>query len=232
MCDEVYEASRSRRYAIEMDSLFAMTKKPKYYVVWKGRKTGIFRSWKECSTQVSGYPDAEYKAFENLAAAETAFQNQYQEFEGKRITKLSQERFLATGTPILDSYAVDAACSGNPGLLEYRCVHTRTQREIFRQGPFPGATNNVGEFLAIVHALALCQKNGITQPIYSDSISAISWVRSKKCNTDLVRNEGNVALFQLIKEAEDWLKDHLYLNQVLKWDTEAWGEIPADFGRK
>lgn len=209
-----------------------MTRKMKCYAVWKGRKTGIFSNWEECSAQVSGFPNAEYKAFESKAAAEKAFLNVYKEQKGRHRPKPSQKRLLAIGEPILDSYAVDAACSGNPGLLEYRCVHTQTRREIFRKGKFKNGTNNIGEFLAIVHALMLFKKKGLTQPIYSDSINAIAWVRRKKCKTNLIRDERNDKLFELIAKAEAWLKDNPYPNQILKWETKVWGEIPADFGRK
>jgi ribonuclease HI len=204
----------------------------KFYVVWKGRRTGIFASWDECSAQVSGYPDAEYKAFPSREAAEKAFRGQYKEYKGKHVSSLSQERLLEIGQPTLASYSVDASCIGNPGSLEYRCVDNQTGREIFRQGPFEHGTNNIGEFLGIVHALALFKKNGIDLPLYSDSVDAIGWVKDKKCKTRLTRDERNVELFELIERAETWLRNNDYTNNILKWETEAWGEIPADFGRK
>jgi ribonuclease HI len=116
--------------------------------------------------------------------------------------------------------------------VEYRCLHTRTREVIFQQGPFANGTNNVGEFLAIVHALAFCQQKGLTLPIYSDSYNAILWVSQKKCNTRLARDGSNEELFALIERAERWLQQNEYENEVLKWETEAWGEIPADYGRK
>ena len=204
----------------------------KFYVVWKGRKTGIFDRWEDCSAQVTGYPDAEYKSFPNREAAEKAFRSQYEEYKGKHISGLSQERLLEIGQPILSSYSVDAACSGNPGLLEYRCVDNQTRRELFKQGPFENGMNSVGEFLGIVHALALCKKNGLGLPIYSDSVNAINWIKSKQCKTRLARDEGNAELFNLIGRAETWLRNNDYANEILKWETEAWGEIPADYGRK
>ena len=132
----------------------------------------------------------------------------------------------------IPSLSVDAACSGNPGVMEYRGVDTATGREIFRMGPYPDGTNNVGEFLALVHGLSLMKKNGCTLPIYSDSVSAIAWVRAKQCKTKLMRTERNIPLFDLIARAERWLQSNTYSNQILKWDTPNWGEIPADFGRK
>lgn len=204
--------------------------KPKFYVVWEGRKTGVFETWKECSAQVNGYAGAKYKAFPNKAFAEKAFQGDYEDYQGKDVQK--QAWLFAMNGPNPDSYSVDAACSGNPGLMEYRGVHTKSGEEIFREGPYQNGTNNVGEFLALVHALALFKKKEDDKPIYSDSRVAMSWVRQKKCKTNLVRDEKNAKVFELIAKAEIWLKENEYSNKILKWDTEAWGEIPADFGRK
>jgi ribonuclease HI len=181
---------------------------------------------------VTGYPDAEYKSFESREAAEKAFRGKYEEYAGQHVPGLSQQQLFVADPPILASYSVDASCIGNPGVLEYRCVHTETGEEVLRQGPFEYGTNNIGEFLAIVHALALFKKQGITVPIYSDSRNAIDWVSQKKCKTKLVREERNSKLFDLIERAETWLLNNEYTNEILKWETASWGEIPADFGRK
>lgn len=205
-------------------------KKTKFYVVWKGRQTGIFRSWDECSAQVSGYPDAEYKAFDSLPAAEAALRGSYEQFRGKPAS--AQAWLFAPTRPILPSICVDAACSGVPGPVEWRGVQTETGEQIFHQGPVPDGTNNVGEFLALVHALAWMEKNNLSMPIYSDSETALSWVRVRKCRTKLQQTGRNAELFTLIARAESWLAEHEPGARLLKWDTDAWGEIPADFGRK
>ncbi|NUQ83793.1 MAG: viroplasmin family protein [Anaerolineales bacterium] len=205
--------------------------KQKYYVVWKGRKTGIFTSWAECEKQVKGFAGAEYKAFGTLREAETAFRSKYEAYKGKP-SSLGKWR-EASVKPILPSICVDAACSGSPGTLEYRGVYTESSKEIFRVGPFPDGTNNVGEFLAIVHALAWMAKNNKRISVYSDSESAIAWVYTGECGTQLKRTSRNAPIFVLIRSAENWLAENELLDDaVLKWDTELWGEIPADFGRK
>jgi len=131
-----------------------------------------------------------------------------------------------------NAWAVDAACSGNPGPMEYQAIDLQTGYQIFHFGPLHG-TNNIGEFLAIVHALALMEKQGITdKTIYSDSYNAILWVKNKKCKTKLERNEQTEQLYQIIQRAELWLRTHTYTVPIVKWDTQKWGEIPADFGRK
>jgi ribonuclease HI len=216
-----------------------MAKKNKVYVVWKGNKTGIFSTWDECKAQVDGYAGARYKAFESRQQAEQAYKAGYDAYHDAAIaTKPVQPRLpdevetRRIGKPVADSYAVDAACGGNPGPVEYRCVHVSTCEEMFRQGPFQDGTNNIGEFLAIVHALALFKRKKITAPIYSDSTYAIKWVEDRECRTNLEKQESNTALFQLIERAVKWLLENDYENRVLKWHTEVWGEIPADYGRK
>jgi ribonuclease HI len=204
--------------------------KSKYYVVWKGRRTGIFTSWEQCSAQVTGFPDAEYKSFASLEAAKAAFSGAYEDHKGK---PASSNQWLFTPTkPVLPSLSVDAACSGSPGPVEYRGVETKSGRQIFRLGPFQGGTNNIGEFLAIIHALQWLKENQKDWPVYSDSGTALAWLRNKKTKTTLNRNSANARLFEKITQAESWLLDNSYSYQVLKWDTQAWGENPADFGRK
>lgn len=205
-------------------------KKPKFYVVWKGRQTGVFRSWEECAAQVSGYPGAEFKSFESLVAAEAAFRGEYEDCRGR--PGAGQGWLFSSSPPILPSVCVDAACSGFPGPLEWRGVETESGRELFRQGPYPEGANNIGEFLAIVHALAWMEKNGLTWPVYSDSEVALDWVRAGTCRTHLQRTPANERLFTLIARAEAWLDKHPPRLPLLKWDTHAWGENPADFGRK
>ena len=203
--------------------------KQKYYVVWKGRTPGIYTSWTETEAQVKGYAGAEYKSFGSRAAAEAAFRGKYAEYKGRPGT--NQQWLFAPTKPILPSLCVDAACSGSPGPLEYRGVLTESGEEIFRAGPFPDGTNNVGEFLAIVLAMDWLITKKQNMPIYSDSANAIAWVKAGKCNTKLERLPSNKLLFDFIGRAEETLKVYKTF-RVLKWDTQAWGEIPADFGRK
>ena len=205
--------------------------KEKYYVVWKGRKTGIFTSWAECEEQVKGFVAAEYKSFGSRQEAETAFQSRYEAYKGKP-SSMGKWR-EASVRPVLPSLCVDAACSGSPGKLEYRGVDTESGREVFRFGPFPDGTNNVGEFLAVVHALTWLAKHNKQLPVYSDSENAIAWVYTGRCRTQLKHTPKNAPLFIMIRSAENWLAENeLEEDAVLKWDTELWGEIPADFGRK
>ena len=78
--------------------------------------------------------------------------------QAEQIKNNSQETNLVTplaSSPLsggqrgASAWAVDAACSGNPGPMEYRGIDLATGAEIFHFGPVHG-TNNIGEFLAIV----------------------------------------------------------------------------------
>ena len=208
-------------------------KKKKYYTVWKGHKTGVFNSWEACKKQITDFKGAQYKSFESKEAAEEALKSNYFQFVGKnKKSTLSKEQLQKIGKPNLNSICVDAAVSGNPGKMEYRGVDTKTKKELFKQGPFKEGTNNIGEFLAIVHGLALLKKKNSDRILYTDSRTAMSWIKKKKCNTKLQQNEENKKLFQLIDRAEAWLLKESYKTVIVKWETRAWGEIPADFGRK
>ncbi|MBP6177219.1 MAG: ribonuclease H family protein [Anaerolineales bacterium] len=205
--------------------------KQKYYVVWKGRKTGIFTTWADCEKQVKGFVDAQYKSFETSKEAEAAFLARYDQFKGKASSAGKWK--TANTQPVLPSICVDAACSGSPGKLEYRGVITETGEQIFHAGPYEQGTNNVGEFLAIVHALTWEYKHNSHAVIYSDSENAIGWVMTGLCKTNLKHTPKNALLFALIHSAENWLAENeLPEDKIMKWDTKLWGENPADFGRK
>ncbi|WP_282048603.1 ribonuclease H family protein [Maribacter aquivivus] len=211
-----------------------MAKKGKFYVVWKGKKPGIFDSWKECKKSIANYAGAEYKSFESFDVAKKAYNGNYADFKGKKKTapSLSKEELARIGQPNYHSISVDAASSGNPGVMEYQGVDTKTGKKLFKQGPFPQGTNNIGEFLALVHGLAFLKERNSDRIIYTDSRTAMSWVRKKKCNTKLTVSAKNKNLFELVDRAVEWLKKNQYSTVIVKWETKAWGEIPADFGRK
>lgn len=209
----------------------------KYYVVWNGNHTGVFDSWEECELQVKNYPGARFKAFPTQEAAINAYRGDPAEHLGvlKAIASHTppQVNYEAFPEIVQDAIAVDAACSGNPGPVEYRGVHVRTGQEIFRVGPLQGGTNNIGEFLALVHALALLKKAGREEVvIYSDSRTAQSWVKTRNPKTTIRPNGTNARVLELLSRAVNWLNNNTARNPIRKWETERWGEIPADFGRK
>jgi len=209
-----------------------MKKKQKFYVVWKGVDTGVFTDWNACKAQVQGYTGALYKSFDTLEEAKEAYYSSAWDYVGKKPKDKPTVTSAAQPPYIVQSLAVDAACSGNPGDMEYRGVYVETGQQVFHVGPFKQGTNNIGEFLAIVHALALFSQTNCKMPVYSDSRNAMLWVANKKCKTKLTPNALNAPVFELIERAEKWLRSNDFRTTILKWDTAKWGEIPADFGRK
>lgn len=211
------------------------SRKKKFYVVWKGTTPGVYTTWPECDSAIKGYSNAKYKSFPTLESAEKAFREGPDEYWGadKFVSPLSRAQLAAIGQPIANSMCVDAAWNTVTKTMEYRGVWHHDGSIAFEQGPFQNSTNNIGEFLAIVHALALMAKQSIDWPIYSDSQTAISWVRKKRVNSkSMKKGETSEQINDLVARALLWLNENEYNNQILKWETEAWGEVPADYGRK
>ena len=200
--------------------------KQKYYVVWKGNNPGVYKSWEKCREEIKNIKGALFKSFGDIEEAHKAYEMGHDEY------KKNSLKNHVLDSPELNSISVDAASSGNPGIMEYQGVDTKTKEVLFKMGPFNNATNNIGEFLALVHGIAILEKDLKKKIIYSDSITAMSWVRKKRCQTKLTRSKENEEVFILVERAILWLKENKYSAIIKKWETKNWGEIPADFGRK
>lgn len=196
----------------------------KHYVVWKGRKPGVYATWAEAVRHIYKFGGARYKAYPSREEAEAAFAAGPDALGGAPLAPVGQ--------PTAEAWSVDGACSGNPGPMEYRCVHVGTKAEIFREGPMLG-TNNLGEFLGLVEALRRLHTAGDAEtPIYTDSLTARAWVRDRKVGSTLPRNPHTAEVWRRTDEALYWLRTHRFKTPILTWETKTWGEIPADFGRK
>lgn len=216
----------------------------RYYVVWVGRQPGVYDTLEDAMEQVDDFPGASFKSYSSAQEAANAYRRGVAVEDKKDLGNLllgsqrvnmptaGQPDYFAFPEIDLNGWAVDASCQGNPGTMEYRGVELMTGREIFRVGPFEESTNNIGEFLAIVHALALMAGKGEDHTIYSDSVTGMAWVRNRKVKTQLKRKAANEKSFQMMERALSWLNTHTYSTRILKWQTEKWGEVPADFGRK
>ena len=210
----------------------------KFYVVWEGYQPGIYDSWEECKAQVDGYHGARYRAFDSCEEATLAFRKDLDAEEMKFYTFLTQQKAQAVNYESfpeihLNAIAVDGACDKNPGgKVEYQGVRVGTGEQVFHVGPLVGGSNNIGEYLAIVHALAYLAKIGdTTTPIYTDSRTAFSWLK-KRHNRSTVQRPPDAQLAQILARADHWVATHQWTNPIIKWETDKWGEIPADFGRK
>ncbi|GGA21322.1 ribonuclease H [Paenibacillus physcomitrellae] len=212
----------------------------KFYVVWEGKKPGVYDSWAECQKQTNGYTGAKYKSYPSLAEAEAAYKAGWKGNWGSGAGQSASRAGRNKKAPALEeigeinynSISVDVGTRGNPGPVEYKGVDTATGEVIFDVGPIPNGTNNIGEFLAIVHALALIKQTGSNKVVYSDSVNAINWVKKKQVATTLPRNSSTAEIWGLVDRAVSWLNTNTYSTPVLKWQTKHWGEIKADYGRK
>lgn len=214
-----------------------ISSKRKFYVVWEGRAPGVYDSWEECEAQVKGFPGAKYKGFSSQTDAVAAFRGDgSDELEIFRLIgshKPDIVNYSAFPEIRLDAIAVDGACAKNPGPMEYRGVMVATGEEVFHMGPLAGGTNNIGEYIALIHAASwLARKGDFKTPIYTDSRTALSWLRRGRSNTTVKPTNDNAKVIELLRRADAWLAKNTIVNPVLKWNTELWGEIPADFGRK
>ncbi|WP_438446622.1 ribonuclease H [Gorillibacterium sp. sgz5001074] len=215
----------------------------KYYVVWEGKKAGVYSTWAECKAQVDGYPQAKYKSYSTASEAQAALAAGWKKMWGQggeaAASKTAGSRGKASKAAAAaeeeidyDSISVDVGTRGNPGPVEYKGVDTQTGDILFYVGPIENGTNNLGEFIAIVHALSYLKERGSAKTVYTDSRTALSWLRNKKVASNLPRNESTRKIWELTDRAVRWLETHTYPNKVRKWNTEEWGEIKADFGRK
>jgi ribonuclease HI len=219
--------------AIDTNLKMAPKNKVKFYVVWRGVKPGIYEDWNTCKNNVAGFEGARYKSFETKAAATLAFRGNMWDYLATGGEKQVVPTIILKKPPHTEAWCVDAACSGNPGDMEYRGVDYRTREQLFHVGPLTQGTNNIGEFLAIVHALALLKRAELpNMPIYTDSKTAIAWVRNQHVKTQLAENQQNKKIFDMIDKGLFWLHNNSFQNPIIKWETAIWGEIPADFGRK
>lgn len=209
----------------------------KYYTVWAGWDTGVFDSWEDAQVAINGFKGARYKSFDSQEAAVNAYRGNPDEYIGT-LRKIFTHPTVSVNYDAFpeirkDAWAVDGACGGNPGPMEYRCVRVGDCHQVFHGGPYEDGTNNIGEYLALIHALAQLDKQGDhTTPVYSDSRTALSWIRNRGHRSKLARTPRNGIIFELLRRADAWVQTHTIHNPVLKWNTEEWGEIPADFGRK
>jgi ribonuclease HI len=194
-----------------------MAKNRSFYVVFKGRVEGIYETWAECEVHTKGFAGAKYKKYSSWHLAEAAYQNYH-----KEITTTEEQAYPLSGL------CVDGACDDS-GNFEFRCVDLESGKIIHPSLRMKGGTNNVAEFLGLVWALAYCKKRSLVTRVYSDSVTAIAWVRNKHARSTV---NVSVEVKSLLSKAQEWLQNNNSTSPVIKWRTDIWGEIPADYGRK
>lgn len=206
-----------------------------FYVVWIGTSPGVYTTWAECDDAIRGYSNPKYKSFPTLESAEKAFLEGPNDYWGtnKFVSSISEDQLALIGRPVSNSVCVDTAWFAESEIMEYRGVWHHDKSVAFEAGPFENATKNIGKFLAIVHAIALMKKQSIDWPVYSDSKTAIRWVRRKHVKAKSMRmGETSEKINDLIARALRWLEVNDFKNDILIWNTKAWGENPAAYSRK
>ena len=230
-----------------------MSTKRKFYVVWVGREPGIYDTWADAQEQINGFPGAKYKSYDDIDEATAAYRGDPREQLGLMRALLERKPDFSAKPPVipaeggvrdytaipgirLDAIAVDGACSGNPGKMEYRAVRVIDGAEVFHIGDktLLTGTNNIAEYLAMIHLAALLAMAGdFTTPIYTDSRNTLAWLRKGHSKTTLAPSPNTAKTLELLARADAWLAANGPIrNPILKWPTDQWGEIPADFGRK
>ena len=108
--------------------------KKRFYVVWDGVNPGVYADWKSCEAQIKGYAAAKYKAFDTEAEAHKAYASNCWNYIGENATATTKttirwQDLPKEKQPLVPSLSVDAACSGNPGIMEYRGPHRCSSRQ-------------------------------------------------------------------------------------------------------
>lgn len=132
----------------------------------------------------------------------------------------------------------DASYLSNTKLLEFRVVNIETGQELYRNS-FADTlhTTNIGEFFGLVRGIKIHIDSNLAldYPIFSDSQVAIGWVNGLYVNSKNLRKPENRLFFPFVEKGLEYLRKITKAKKmppVLKWRTDIWGEIPADFDRK
>jgi ribonuclease HI len=155
----------------------------KFYVVWAGRKTGVFTDWPTAHQHVDKFPGAQFKSFATRTEADQAFRSGGPAFAGKRGTAKTGARAPAKVHAAASGVQIycDGACEPNPGNAGSGIV-------IYRDGKLtqlwyglynPNGTNNTAELNALYHALLIAEADiaaAQSVQILCDSTYAINCV--------------------------------------------------------
>lgn len=211
--------------------------KNKFYVVWKGRETGVFTDWTEVSKLIKGFRNAEYKGFANKESAELEFQLGSPSGRSKinevKVSEKPEGASSKTKAPDYECLTVDGSYLGSKNMMQYRCVWNASGEEVFGTKPILGGNQNIAEFLALVGAM---KYRVVTKQydlhIYSDSKTALSWVRNKKIKSTYDLGQLDEIVQNRIYGALEFISKSGVAKNLFKWESALWGEIPADYGRK
>ena len=163
----------------------------KYYVVWKGRETGIFTDWSTCKKHIDHFPGARYKSFKTLSDAEGAFKGGSSSTKAGSSSKASPVKKKAgiktyTANDIAEmaidtKIYTDGGCEPNPGEAGSGVAVYRGDviDELWYGLYNPKGTNNTAELNAL-HQAMMMAKDEMSQQrsvaIFCDSKYSIQCV--------------------------------------------------------
>lgn len=164
--------------------------KQKFYVVWKGRKPGIYTRWDQCKAMVDGFAGAKYKSFASMAEAEAAFGSSVA--PAFKSSKPASQTKKSHGNKSLSQEAIDVmpeqvkiftdgACEPNPGEAGTGlAVYVDNKISELWFGLYqPMGTNNTAELQGLQQALEMAKAKiaqGLSVAIYCDSRYAIDCI--------------------------------------------------------
>ena len=205
----------------------------KYYVVWKGHKTGIFNTWNECKSQIDGFSGARFKSFSSIQEAELAYQNNPNITLTKPLTNLKKQKTKSSSSslsqkkiealPLDIKIFTDGGCEPNPGqagtgmaVYKNNCLS-----ELWHGLYEPNGTNNTAELHGLNQALRLTKKKlneGYTVGIFCDSKYSIDcitkwahgWKKKgwKKANGDIKNLDLIQEIYALYQEISSKVTIH------------------------
>ena len=169
----------------------------KFYVVWQGRKTGIFNDWATCKQQIEKFSGAQYKSFPTLDEAQEAFSgssssNSTAKSASGTTASGTKKRSNTNGVKTYTAKEIDAmdmntkiytdgGCEPNPGKAGSGIAVYRD--EIIDElwyGLFNSyGTNNTAELNALHYAMRIADhesKQGKSIAIFCDSKYSIQCI--------------------------------------------------------
>lgn len=206
-----------------------------YYGVWIGRKPGVYDNWNDCKAQVDKFSGARYSKLKSTTKEEALLEfnkeNNNTIDNSKETIKSTNNVVNTSNKPIENVLTVDGASNGLN--CEFQAVWYPSGEVAFKSKQYQGGTNNIAEFLGLVLAIKHLEKNNLPLSVYTDSVTAMAWLRDKKANTTAkTTGKATEELDKLINQAETYLKEKERKINIMKWETKSWGQIPADYGRK
>ena len=203
--------------------------KKKYYVVFIGRKPGIYNEWfgaNGAEIQINGFSGARYQGFATLSDAKQAF-NQFRKtnhVQRQKKTSPITERQIQEPVPGRTKITMytDGGCIYNPGPGGYGVVLIKGKQKKEYSGSYRLTTNNRMELMACIIGLKKI-KTASSVVLYSDSKYVVNgitkgwakrwqannWMRNK---TDRAENvdlwEQLLDLCQKHSVQFKWVKGH------------------------